>query len=1356
MDPWTIAYIVIAIVLSMALAPKPPASKPATLDDFSIPTAEEGRPVPVVFGKVRITGANVLWYGDLKTKKLKKSSLFGSTTLGYEYYMGLHFGLCHGPVDAILALDAGEKLAWSGNVTASTAGFTNLIAVRARSLFGGKKKEGGLEANVAVRMGEPTQISDGYLDNFQGPPAPAYRGITSLVWHGTIASAILGKTGGYIGNTPYIKPFAWTVRRQLKGWYQDTVWYSAKCAIGDGMNPAHICYEAITNPEWGMGLPTSVIDVGTFTAAADTLHAENFGLQMMWNRESTVEDFLQEVVNHVSAAIAFNRATGKYELLLLRGGYDPETLPEYGPAQIIDVRSYQRQAWGETCNELTLVYTDPVSLKRTGVTTHDLGNIASQGQRIPQKIEYPGITDHALATKVAEREITARSVPLAKLTIAMDRTAWAHKQGDLIRLTWPQLGISQMVVRIMAGRNGTLTDGEIELEGIEDVFSMPSSTYTDTPPVGSDPTAPTYDEEPDVEGASVISSTTAAPPGSPADGDSYLIPTGATGEWATHIGEVATWDADLETPAWVYSIPQAGTVVTVTTTGTQVQTVTGASAVPYTPIQTTGKVIFGTAITPTDLAADENDYAPAGLSGCSGMRLTATGAARTITGLTGGETGRLLLVHNVGALDIVLADESASSTAANRFALNAAVTLKADQSTLLQYDAISARWRVIGGTGSGAGGVPNGGTTGQALVKLSAADQDTGWSTISGGGSGGGGGNPAVLSALAADKVVSSNAVYQDTDISIALEAGSTYNIRGTLNTLGLASNIAYFRLNFTGTVTTCQGMWMIHTSGGGTAQYTEHFETIAGTELGVSTTSDHGLIYDLIFTPATAGTLTVQIKQGTSSATAIKLYAGSYLIAERMATTWAGSDSGCIVTRAATQTLTTAGVEYAISWDTEVLDAENYWAISPNPTRIVIPRSGWYTIAGNVYTSTAGTDVWTLRFAKNGAALANTEMKMRGGVNTSIVSYPVITEPNYYSAGDYLELMVNMRSGSSIPVYARASIVRLSGPTGPKGDRGETGGVGVMATYKYKAADEARTSTTALADDADLKVTLEANKKYRFKFYMISQVEAAPDYKFEIGFTGTATYTRYGLTTTAAGYLAPGGTKGTGQESHGFNAFNVYTQFLVPGQQFIFHEWEGVVEVGGTGGDLAWRFAQNASSATPIYNLRGSYLEVEELTPSVATDKCVYKAAATSRASTATLTDDPDLQLPMEANAVYEFEIFGAGIAQNAPGISWNLNFTGTVTSTRWKGQQQHNNSASFGVLSTINYDSAQNAIPSGTNLGWANGFGPFAFTFTIRGMISVGASGGTFSLRWAQRVSNATAAQLDAGSFMRVRRVA
>lgn len=64
--------LVVSYYVSAALAPKPPKPKPAALEDFDIPMAEQGRPIPVVFGSVLLTGPNVLWYGDLRTTPIQE------------------------------------------------------------------------------------------------------------------------------------------------------------------------------------------------------------------------------------------------------------------------------------------------------------------------------------------------------------------------------------------------------------------------------------------------------------------------------------------------------------------------------------------------------------------------------------------------------------------------------------------------------------------------------------------------------------------------------------------------------------------------------------------------------------------------------------------------------------------------------------------------------------------------------------------------------------------------------------------------------------------------------------------------------------------------------------------------------------------------------------------------------------------------------------------------------------------------------------------------------------------------------------------------------------------------------------
>lgn len=69
---WYIAVFIVALVAAYAMMPKPQSQPPAGLGDFVVPTAEEGREIPVLFGTRDIAGPNVVWYGDLRVDPIRK------------------------------------------------------------------------------------------------------------------------------------------------------------------------------------------------------------------------------------------------------------------------------------------------------------------------------------------------------------------------------------------------------------------------------------------------------------------------------------------------------------------------------------------------------------------------------------------------------------------------------------------------------------------------------------------------------------------------------------------------------------------------------------------------------------------------------------------------------------------------------------------------------------------------------------------------------------------------------------------------------------------------------------------------------------------------------------------------------------------------------------------------------------------------------------------------------------------------------------------------------------------------------------------------------------------------------------
>lgn len=151
-----------------------------------------------------------------------------------------------------------------------------------------------------------------------------------------------------------------------------------------------------------------------------------------------------------------------------------------------------------------------------------------------------------------------------------------------------------------------------------------------------------------------------------------------------------------------------------------------------------------------------------------------------------------------------------------------------------------------------------------------------------------------------------------------------------------------------------------------------------------------------------------------------------------------------------------------------------------------------------------------------------------------------------------------------------------------------------------------------------------------------------------------------------------------------------------------------------------------------------------------------VYKTANTDRASTTTLTDDPELTFSLAAGAVYivEFYLHSAAI-------------TGALFTTAWTVPSgATGNRSAHGLASTV---ADTSAAPAGGGAGSARaGVHGYATTVSygnrnsgtnqvlcLEESLITTSSAGTCALKWAQSASNATATRLAAGSWARATRI-
>jgi Putative phage tail protein len=164
-------------VIGILMRPQNNGPLASSLGDFLYPTAQEGRPIPVVFGTVKIGGGNTVWWGDLTVQPIKQKSnpllslglagLFGGggQAIGYKYFLGVQYVLCQGEVDALISIECDKKvLTFSSDVGSDP----RVVYVNDPNIFGGTPDgQGGLEGEIDFYAGTQTQDGNAYLSRVQ-------------------------------------------------------------------------------------------------------------------------------------------------------------------------------------------------------------------------------------------------------------------------------------------------------------------------------------------------------------------------------------------------------------------------------------------------------------------------------------------------------------------------------------------------------------------------------------------------------------------------------------------------------------------------------------------------------------------------------------------------------------------------------------------------------------------------------------------------------------------------------------------------------------------------------------------------------------------------------------------------------------------------------------------------------------------------------------------------------------------------------------------------------------------------------------------------------------------------------------
>lgn len=409
-------------------------------------------------------------------------------TVGYRYFLGLHFVLCHGPIDNISRLTVADRVAWSGTNT----GGTN--EVNAPSMFGGDDREGGVCGKMDVELGGSSQVQNDYLVSQLGSEVPFYRGVVSVILHGlsfaqdsgsslwdVFFKSLQGKTGFYIGNNPYLKNFAFRATR-AQARVDGTSWPTGLApAIGQDMNPAAIIYECLTDSVWGMGYAEADCNTASFAAAGGVLLSEGMGMSMTWDAQVPIETFVQEVLKHINGMLYVDQGTGLFTLKLIRNDYDTLSLPVLDETNVSVVSDFARPTVGELVNTVTVQYWDSDTGANAALTVQDIAAQQTQQQVVSTTVKYEGFTNSTIAAKVAARDLLSLSNPFISCVLEGTRDLATLNIGDAFLFNWADYSISGVVMRVVEMAYGTPNSGKVGMKVTQDIYSL-GEAITAAPP----------------------------------------------------------------------------------------------------------------------------------------------------------------------------------------------------------------------------------------------------------------------------------------------------------------------------------------------------------------------------------------------------------------------------------------------------------------------------------------------------------------------------------------------------------------------------------------------------------------------------------------------------------------------------------------------------------------------------------------------------------------------------------------------------------------------------------------------------------------------------------------------------------
>lgn len=308
-----------------------------------------------------------------------------------------------------------------------------------------------------------TQVSDGISSSSYVSSAklPDFRGyMLAFLWNNSGFSRWVVS-----GRSPRVDAYSFEVSTYTNNPL------GSSALIGDDANPVDVLFDAFTNPR-KLGFSQTLFDAPSFAAVANVLAAEGMGYSREIAAVEDASETINEILRMIDGVLYVDERIGRIVIKLIRPDYDPALVPNLNPTNCESLQNVAAGGRSNLTNKVKVTFSDRLrNYQDNYVTAQNQANASGQnGFVVPISLKFPCVTTEAQARKIATRELSSRSRPLAKFTAVVDRSALRVYPGHAVTVTWPEFGISNLAMRVAKVNRGTLASNKISLDLLQDSY----------------------------------------------------------------------------------------------------------------------------------------------------------------------------------------------------------------------------------------------------------------------------------------------------------------------------------------------------------------------------------------------------------------------------------------------------------------------------------------------------------------------------------------------------------------------------------------------------------------------------------------------------------------------------------------------------------------------------------------------------------------------------------------------------------------------------------------------------------------------------------------------------------------------